>query len=652
MAPKRKLAPCPVCGGPQRGAGSGYCPKPACKERKRTKKKPAASSAAVAMPLPGSSSTASASAPSSASIAKPPADEEAIRAHATAVQPHLVEGKVAGDGNCLFRAISTHLPQGEAYHTDLRRLAVAYVAEHPDKFATTITVDEPLESWLTRMARPKEWSDNAVLQAIADRFKLCMLIWHAHLPGQRPVLVNSFDEPAERYVYLMLHEEAGAEHYNPLTLQVHAAEEVQEEQKEDRLLPVAKRRDRRSAKRRAEHDQRLIVSLRRSRAKSNASQSAKKSQEQCFAVCKEESQAMPRAMLLSKRKAKRCASQSASEKPRAKAVCQAKSQENALQSAKRKAKSDAKQSAKRKAKSDALQSAKRKAKSDAKQSAKKRAKSNASQSAIRRSTGKPGAGPGDWLQEHRREFRLPSGDPPLLTSFAADTSEHNVHKIWLKDGSWQYCDLCGLRRWVAAFPTIPTSKVPCVRKCKPSCDKSRYCTPTADHFPPELAVLSAPEREELALLTFYVQFVTLRGGKAPVTAKKKRGVISGRWKATSPDDSSDPKVRMALRWLLKNNALYRKYFDMHKKLLEVNVGETKAWSYIPTAMLLLRHHGVEVAAYPWLYPHGYMSDTSFIKANKNDKPSIKASWAHKVFGGFLFASESLFVILLGESTPP
>ena len=177
-----------------------------------------------------------------------------------------------------------------------------------------------------------------------------------------------------------------------------------------------------------------------------------------------------------------------------------------------------------------------------------------------------------------------------------------------------------------------------MRKCKPSCDKSRYCTPTADHFPPELAVLSVPEREELALLTFYVQFVTLRGGKAPVTAKKKRGVISGRWKATSPDDSSDPKVRMALRWLLKNNAL----------------GETKAWSYIPTAMLLLRHHGVEVAAYPWLYPHGYMSDTSFIKANKNDKPSIKASWAHKVFGGFFlfFASESLFVILLGESTPP
>ena len=61
-----------------------------------------------------------------------------------------------------------------------------------------------------------------------------------------------------------------------------------------------------------------------------------------------------------------------------------------------------------------------------------------------------------------------------------------------------------------------------------------------------------------------------------MTAKKKRGVISGRWKATSPDDSSDPKVRMALRWLLKNNPLYRKYFDMHKKLLDVNVGDTKS----------------------------------------------------------------------------
>ena len=631
MAPKRKLAPCPVCGGPQRGAGSGYCPKPACKEQKRAKKKPAASSAAVAMPLPGSSSTASASAPSSASIAKPPADEEAIRAHATAVEPHLVEGKVAGDGNCLFRAISTHLPQGEAYHTDLRRLAVAYVAEHPDKFATAITVDEPLESWLRRMARPKEWSDNAVLQAIADRFKLCMLIWHAHLPGQRPVLVNSFDEPAERYVYLMLHEEAGAEHYNPLTLRVHAAEEVQEERQEDRLQPVAKRRDRRSAKRRAEqHDQRPHRQSAERRAEHDQRPHRQSAQRRA-----EHDQRPHRRS--AKSGAKRFASQSAKRKaksdalqsPKRKAKCDAK------QSAKKSAKSNAKQSAKRKAKCDAKQSAKKSAKSNAKQSAKRKAKSNASQSAIRRSTGKPGAGPGDWLQEHRREFRLPSGDPPLLTSFAADTSEHNVHRIWLKDGSWQYCDLCGLRRWVAAFPTIPTSKVPCVRKCKPSCDKSRYCTPTADHFPPELAVLSVPEREELAVLTFYVQFVTLRGGKAPVTAKKKRGVISGRWKATSPDDSSNPKVRMALRWLLKNNPLYRKYFDMHKKLLDVNLGETKSWSYIPTAMLLLRHHGVEVAAYPWLYPHGYMSDTSFINANKNEKPSIKASWAHKVFRLFL-----------------
>ena len=393
----------------------------ACLQRaKANQKKPAASSVAVETPLP-SSSTAASSAPSSASIAKPPADEEAIRRHASEVEPHLVEGKVAGDGNCLFRAISTHLPQGEAYHTDLRRLAVAYVAEHPDKFATAITIDEPLESWLRRMARPKEWSDNAVLQAIADRFKLCMLIWHAHLPGQRPVLVNSFAEPAERYVYLMLHEEAGAEHYNPLTLKVHAAEEVQEERKEDRLQPVAKRRDRRSAKRRAQHD---ALQSAKKRAKSNASRSAT-------------SEAKRLASQSAKRKAKSNASQSAKKRAKSNAKRSAASDAKrfASQSAKRKAKSDAKQSAKRKAKSDALQSPKRKAMSDAKQSAKRKAQSNASQSAIRRSIGKPGAGPGDWLEEHRREFRLPSGDPPLLTSFAADTSEHNVHKIWLKDGS-------------------------------------------------------------------------------------------------------------------------------------------------------------------------------------------------------------------------
>ena len=62
------------------------------------------------------------------------------------------------------------------------------------------------------------------------------------------------------------------------------------------------------------------------------------------------------------------------------------------------------------------------------------------------------------------------------------------------------------------------------------------------------------------------------------------------------------------------------------------MGETKSWSCIPTA-------------YPWLYPHGYMSDTSFIKA-KSEKPSIKASCLR------VFALESLFLIFFGKARLP
>ena len=114
-----------------------------------------------------------------------------------------------------------------------------------------------------------------------------------------------------------------------------------------------------------------------------------------------------------------------------------------------------------------------------------------------------------------------------------------------------------------------------------------------------------------------------------MTAKKKKGVVSGRWKKSSPTSSENPKVKAALAWLLENNAIYRAYFEMHEKLLERNFGETKAWIYIRTAALLLRNEGIEVAAYPYLYPHAYMSDTSFVKKD-NEKPSIRASWAHKV----------------------
>ena len=60
--------------------------------------------------------------------------EEEIREAATAIFPTLEEKPVAGDGNCLFRAIAAQLPGGESRHADLRKEAVRFVGSHGELY--------------------------------------------------------------------------------------------------------------------------------------------------------------------------------------------------------------------------------------------------------------------------------------------------------------------------------------------------------------------------------------------------------------------------------------------------------------------------------------------------------------------------------------
>ena len=263
MAPKLRVLPlCGFCGGPQKGKGKGYCVNTACRDARRRPpivdvEKPetedkeqkdqaddadsdvveilsvwesVAEEVAPPPPAPAVLPTPPAAA------TRPSGNEAEIRNHATDIWPRLQEGRVAGDGNCLFRAIAAQMPQGEEYHRELRRLAVRHVALRRDRYYPVLMVDG-FENWLRRMARDREWSDNAVVQAIANRFSLCILVWRADLPDQRPTLVNSHDHAADQYVYLMLHEEEGAEHYNPLTVGVEPDDADQVEPVADRQRP-------------------------------------------------------------------------------------------------------------------------------------------------------------------------------------------------------------------------------------------------------------------------------------------------------------------------------------------------------------------------------------------------------------------------------
>lgn len=61
--------------------------------------------------------------------------EAALQAHAAAVRPSLRPRWIAGDGNCLYRAVATQLPQGLGYHSDLRQLSTAAAVDRQLHYA-------------------------------------------------------------------------------------------------------------------------------------------------------------------------------------------------------------------------------------------------------------------------------------------------------------------------------------------------------------------------------------------------------------------------------------------------------------------------------------------------------------------------------------
>ena len=65
------------------------------------------------------------------------------------------------------------------------------------------------------------------------------------------------------------------------------------------------------------------------------------------------------------------------------------------------------------------------------------------------------------------------------------------------------------------------------------------------------------------------------------------------------------RARAAQKWLYANNMTYRHYYDMHRSVLidyRSNSASSRKTLYISTYDLLMKSPGLEVAAWPILYP--------------------------------------------------
>ena len=268
-----------------------------------------------------------------------------------------------------------------------------------------------------------------------------------------------------------------------------------------------------------------------------------------------------------------------------------------------------------------------------------------------------------WSEEYNRNFGVMMLVPKQRP--ARPSASENPSSLWLQKGSWTFCELCGHRqprtktqRWSLTnlFPRNP---------CRPCCSQAAQALlapPPKDlpstHFRiypvpqgsewhswsaaigkqhlPLTEVLAKVELENLAVVRIHVDYRSRRGGNAEITSKQKRSLTRCRWAPASllKAHRGDLAAR-AFTWLLQNNDSYRAWIHQHAALIQEN--KLQDSRDLPTAELLLRSPGIEVAARPWLYPLPSMADTNIQErllplgwTHARSKPSIRASFMHKV----------------------
>ena len=138
---------------------------------------------------------------------------------ALTAKPNLAEGKVAGDGNCLFRAVAAQTPEGEPSHAALRAAVVQEVRDNLDYFLEFFGTDLELANWIDEISKDRGWGDNFALMAICNVLHRPAVVWRRALPRQPPtVLMPTVAEDTHvQALYLMMDERyRGCEHFSPL----------------------------------------------------------------------------------------------------------------------------------------------------------------------------------------------------------------------------------------------------------------------------------------------------------------------------------------------------------------------------------------------------------------------------------------------------
>eukprot|EP01112_Ceratiomyxa_fruticulosa_P004917 TRINITY_DN15480_c0_g1_i1.p1 TRINITY_DN15480_c0_g1~~TRINITY_DN15480_c0_g1_i1.p1 ORF type:complete len:189 (+),score=36.68 TRINITY_DN15480_c0_g1_i1:233-799(+) len=114
---------------------------------------------------------------------------------------------VAGDGNCLFRAIADQLEEDPKQHEKYRKGIVSFIASNREMFEPFIEDDEPFADYIKRMGEDGEWGGNIELQATSLLYRINIIIHQLDAPRYEVVNFYERDIPS---IQLSYH---GGEHY-------------------------------------------------------------------------------------------------------------------------------------------------------------------------------------------------------------------------------------------------------------------------------------------------------------------------------------------------------------------------------------------------------------------------------------------------------
>ena len=176
---------------------------------------------------------------------------------------------------------------------------------------------------------------------------------------------------------------------------------------------------------------------------------------------------------------------------------------------------------------------------------------------------------------------------------------------------------------------------------------------TVEETRESLLNLSKEEAWALAPIRIFIDMKPERGKKtqARTYTMKKWGISRAEWVPHKISDNLlSRKVKAAYKWLLENNATYKEWIEEHDIALNSISQMDKPKYWIRTSTLLLHMDGVEVAAFPLLYPRPSFGDTDLRKRKcleESAENSIVTSHMRKLISsctGYMLRPELTFLI--------